>query len=103
VATGASALVAFNDLLAIGALQRLERRGVRVPADLSVVGYDDIFGSGFCNPPLTTVTSPTEDAGRRLVDLLLGRGPVSPPARLVLPVQLHVRESTGPHRSQPGP
>ena len=72
LASGASAFVAFNDLLAIGALQRLERRGVDVPGEISVVGYDDIFGSDFCHPPLTTVTGPVDEAGRALVDLLLG-------------------------------
>ena len=72
LASGASALVAFNDLLAIGALQRLERRGIDVPGEISVVGYDDIFGSDFCHPPLTTVTGPVDEAGRTLVDLLLG-------------------------------
>ncbi|NMH95506.1 LacI family transcriptional regulator, partial [Pseudonocardia bannensis] len=50
-------------LLAIGALQRLLRRGVDVPGAVSVVGYDDIFGSDFCNPPPTTLTGPAEQAG----------------------------------------
>jgi DNA-binding LacI/PurR family transcriptional regulator len=97
LASGASALVAFNDLLAIGVLQRLERRGVRVPAELSVVGFDDIFGSDFCHPPLTTVTSPVEEAGRVVIDLLLGSRAAH--AGLVLPTQLRVRDSTGPATS----
>ena len=96
--TGATALVAFNDLLAIGALQRLERRGIRVPQDVSVVGYDDIFGSDFCHPPLTTVTGPVEDAGRRVVDLLLGVVGGDPASRLTMPTQLKIRDSTGPVR-----
>jgi DNA-binding LacI/PurR family transcriptional regulator len=99
LASGASALVAFNDLLAIGVLRQLERRRVRVPDELSVVGYDDIFGSDFCHPPLTTVTSPAEEAGRALIDLLLGSREA--PAGLVLPTQLRVRESTGPPPSDP--
>ncbi|WP_061018474.1 LacI family DNA-binding transcriptional regulator, partial [Microbacterium sp. CCH5-D1] len=49
--TGATACVAFNDLLAIGMLIRLKERGVRVPEDMSIVGCDDIFGADFCNPP----------------------------------------------------
>ncbi len=96
LATGATAFVAFNDLLAIGVLQRLRARGVRVPADLSVIGHDDAFGADFCQPPLTTVAVPSEQAGRLLVDLLLeaisGRGP----RRLSVPTYLKVRESTGP-------
>jgi len=105
LASGASALIAFNDLLGIGALQRLERRGIPVPGEVSVVGYDDIFGSDFCHPPLTTVSGPVEDAGRSLVDLMLAAlnsglvRPGSPteagPQRLVLPTHLRIRDSTG--------
>ncbi|HWM60305.1 MAG TPA: LacI family DNA-binding transcriptional regulator [Pseudonocardia sp.] len=94
LSSGATALVAFNDLLAIGVLQQLERQRVQVPQQLSVVGFDDIFGAGFCHPPLSTVSSPAEDAGRALIDLLLGSA--APGARLVLPTRLTVRDSTGP-------
>jgi DNA-binding LacI/PurR family transcriptional regulator len=59
-----------------------------------VVGYDDIFGSDFCHPPLTTVSSPVERAGRAVVDLLLGAVVAHP--GLVLPADLRVRDSTGP-------
>jgi DNA-binding LacI/PurR family transcriptional regulator len=93
LATGATALVAFNDLLAIGVLRRLEERGIPVPGQISVVGFDDIFGADFCHPPLTTVAGPVEEAGRALVDVLLaGRdpGPV-----LTFPIHLRVRSSTG--------
>jgi LacI family repressor for deo operon, udp, cdd, tsx, nupC, and nupG len=58
-------------MLAIGALRRFAERNVRVPQDLSVVGCDDTFGSDFCNPPLTTLTAPTEQGGRVATDLLL--------------------------------
>ena len=95
LASGASALVAFNDLLAIGALQRLEQRGVAVPSAISIVGYDDIFGSDFCHPPLTTVAGPVEEVGRRLVDLLLGAVAGRPASMLTLPTQLRIRDSTG--------
>jgi DNA-binding LacI/PurR family transcriptional regulator len=94
MATGATALIAFNDLLAIGVLRRLGERGVDVPGQVSVVGYDDIFGADFCAPPLTTVAGPVEEAGRTLVDVLLaGREPVP---EITLPTHLHVRASTGP-------
>jgi DNA-binding LacI/PurR family transcriptional regulator len=109
LSSAATALVAFNDLLAIGVLQRLERRGINVPGQLSVVGFDDIFGADFCHPPLTTVTGPVEQAGRTLVDLLLAginaRATTAPESRtarssaqIVLPTQLRVRDSTGPRR-----
>ena len=55
---GATACIAFNDLLAIGMLARFRERGVDVPGDVSLVGCDDIFGADFCNPPLTTLTAP---------------------------------------------
>jgi DNA-binding LacI/PurR family transcriptional regulator len=95
LASAATALVAFNDLLAIGVLRRLEHRGVGVPADVAVVGYDDIFGADFCHPPLTTVTSPAEQAGRTLIDQLLAADGEHPARRVVLPTLLRVRDSTG--------
>ena len=94
--SGATALVAFNDLLAIGVLQRLRRRNVDVPGAISVVGHDDIFGADFCQPSLTTVHSDVEHAGRTLVDLVLGRIVSRPETPIVIPTQLVVRESTGP-------
>jgi DNA-binding LacI/PurR family transcriptional regulator len=94
MSTGATALIAFNDLLAIGVLRRLAQRGVAVPDEVSVVGYDDIFGADFCHPPLTTVAGPVDEAGRTLVDILLaGRVPVP---TITLPTHLRVRDSTGP-------
>ena len=93
--SGATALVAFNDLLAIGMLQRLRRRKVDVPGAISVVGHDDIFGADFCQPSLTTVHSDVEHAGRTLVDLVRGRIVSRPDTPIVIPAQLVVRESTG--------
>ena len=94
--SGATALVAFNDLLAIGVLQRLRRRNVDVPGAISVVGHDDIFGADFFQPSLTTVHTDVEHAGRTLVDLVLGRIVRRPDAPIVIPTQLVVRESTDP-------
>lgn len=104
--SGATALIAHNDLMAIGMLRRLAGRGVAVPADVSVVGYDDIFGADFCSPPLTTLAGPREDAGRALVDILLDHlDPLARDAtadhrsrRVVLPTHLAIRASTGPAR-----
>ena len=98
--SGATACIAFNDLLAIGMLMRLRERGVRVPDDLSIVGCDDIFGADFCNPPLTTLTAPIEQAGRVAVSILLARldPAIAPSVRqtATLPTHLTVRSSTGP-------
>ena len=98
LAIGATALVAHNDLLAIGMLGRLRERGVSVPGDVSVIGFDDIFGSEFCAPPLTTLAERVDDAGRRAVESLMMQMQRrdSQPAQLVLPTQLLVRASTGP-------
>ena len=96
---GVTACLVFNDLLAIGMLGRLLARGVDVPRDMSIVGCDDVFGADFCNPPLTTVTAPIEEAGRVAVTTLLGRIRPQPgtPARMrtLLPTHLTVRSSSG--------
>ncbi|MDR6867112.1 LacI family transcriptional regulator [Microbacterium resistens] len=102
--TGATACVAFNDLLAIGMLMRLRERGVRVPEDMSIVGCDDIFGADFCSPPLTTLTAPIEQAARMAVAILFDRlqaertvsGVPRHRQAAVLPTHLTVRASTGP-------
>jgi LacI family transcriptional regulator len=104
---GVTACIAFNDLIAIGALRRFAERGMSVPGDMSVVGCDDIFGADFCNPPLTTLTAPIEQAGRVATDMLFEQiawrtsGLVSAGTRLHerLPTYLTIRESTGPVRS----
>ncbi|MGN6325010.1 LacI family DNA-binding transcriptional regulator [Pseudolysinimonas sp.] len=98
--SGATACIAFNDLLAIGILERLRERGARVPEDLSVVGCDDIFGADFCHPTLTTLTAPIEQAGQVAVSMLLGGidSRVSSGLRrtATLPTHLTVRGSSGP-------
>lgn len=95
-----TACIAFNDLIAIGMLQRLRERGIKVPQDMSIVGCDDIFGADFCNPPLTTMASPIEQAGRVAVSMLLAQLNPLPMGgarhRSVMPTHLTVRGSTGP-------
>lgn len=102
LSTGATAMIAFNDLLAIGMLQRFHERGVRVPLDVSIVGCDDMFGSDFCNPPLTTIASPVEQAGRVAVSMLMAQlDPIhggTPRKLAVMPTHLKIRASTGPAR-----
>ncbi|MCC5033078.1 LacI family transcriptional regulator [Streptomyces sp. WAC 00631] len=105
LASGATAAIAHNDLLAIGMLRRLAERRVRVPEDISVVGYDDIFGADFCSPPLTTLGGSFTEAGRLAVDLLLGMRDAAwrseTASQVVLPSHLIVRESTGPAPRHP--
>jgi LacI family transcriptional regulator len=100
VASGVTSVVAFNDVMALGLLSRLQTRGVAVPDDLSVVGVDDIPLSGMVSPSLTTVGLAKERAGRQAVDLLLAllRDPErarDARTRRELAPQLLVRGSTG--------
>ncbi len=71
VASGATAVVAYNDLLAIGLMQELQAASVVVPDQISIVGFDDIFGADFTTPPLTTVRSPMTACGAAAAGLLL--------------------------------
>lgn len=97
VATGASAALAYNDLMALGLLSQLERRKIRVPEQFSVVGFDDIPMSAMASPALTTVSLPKDQAGRSAVELLLtlvdGTDPASTHRQLA--ATLVVRNSTG--------
>jgi LacI family transcriptional regulator len=72
VASPATALVAYNDLMAIGVLQGCRERGIRVPEDLAITGFDAIFGSELTTPALTTVATPLERIAARAVELLVG-------------------------------
>ena len=69
---GATAVVAHNDMLAIATIDRLERRGLRIPQDISVVGYDDVPLASHCRIRLTTVRSDAVEMGRRAVELAVG-------------------------------
>jgi LacI family transcriptional regulator, galactose operon repressor len=79
LATTATAALAFNDLVAIGLMSALEERGVQVPGELSVVGFDDIPFARYVNPPLTTAAVPVTELGvhawHRMWDLLNDRAP----------------------------
>jgi DNA-binding LacI/PurR family transcriptional regulator len=90
-----TAIMAANDLLALGAIQVARQRGVRVPEDLAVTGFDDFDFAEFVDPPLTTVRVPGYEMGRvgaeRLADPLEGQRWVE--RRTVLPVELCLRES----------
>ena len=98
---GATAVLAYNDLMAIGLIEGLLAAGARVPQDVSVVGIDDIMLSRLTRPKLTTVATPTGAAGRAAVDMLLAHGDDRrSTAHLHLQTELVIRDSTGPG---PGP
>ncbi|WP_405612824.1 LacI family DNA-binding transcriptional regulator [Streptomyces sp. NBC_01508] len=86
-----------NDQMAIGALHALERRGVRVPDDIAVTGFDGIPLSRIVRPPLTTVRQPMRRLGEEAVELLIHRlsDPTRPPVSLMLPVSVARRGSCG--------
>ncbi|MEP7310225.1 MAG: LacI family DNA-binding transcriptional regulator [Acidobacteriota bacterium] len=93
-----TAIVCFNDQMAIGAMDVLRRRGLVVPDDLSVVGFDDISFARYTVPPLTTIAQPVREIGQETVRLLLAivRGQTSSAVSVILPHRLVVRESTAP-------
>ncbi len=94
--SGATAVLAHNDLVALGILDRLRQRGVGVPDQVSVVGFDDIPAATHVTPALTTVAVPLQRLGRAAVDLLLETGGQAGAAPVTLPVALVVRSSSGP-------
>lgn len=91
------AIVCANDQTALGAIQELRAAGIRVPADVSVTGFDDIYLGAMLTPPLTTVHHPMRLLGERACSLLLERiADPSLPRRVErLPTRLVVRESCG--------
>ena len=91
------AIVCANDQMAIGAMRELQAAGIRVPADISVTGFDDIALGALLTPPLTTVHQPMRLLGERACDLVLARiaDPALPPRVERLPTELIVRESCG--------
>ena len=99
LAAGVTAVIAYNDVIALGLLSRLNARGIAVPAAISVLGFDDIALSAMVHPSLTTVGLPMKSCGRAGVDLLLSllRNPAGAGAtRRELGTHLMVRGSTGP-------
>lgn len=95
---GCTALFAQNDPIAIGSINALTSAGLRVPQDVSVVGFDGTSLSDFCTPRLTTVKVPLREIGARAVKVLLEQihGGEKQPEKIVLPVQLKFGESTAP-------
>jgi DNA-binding LacI/PurR family transcriptional regulator len=92
-----SAVFAADDEMAIGAMNALRAAGKHIPRDIAVVGFDDIAGARYIQPPLTTVRAPIERVGRESARLLIAaiRGAAPPAETLLLPVELVIRGSSG--------
>jgi LacI family transcriptional regulator len=96
-----TALFAFNDISALGAIRAIREQGLRVPEDVSVVGFDDIASAAYQNPALTTVRQPLYEMGQRAADMLVARmeRPGEPgPRTISLTPSLIVRGTTAPAR-----
>jgi LacI family transcriptional regulator len=95
-----TAIFCANDVLAIGALETLARRGLAVPGDVSVVGFDDIPMASLSAIDLSTVAVDLDRLGRRAVRHLADRArdPEVVPTRVVEPVELRLRGTHGPAR-----
>jgi DNA-binding LacI/PurR family transcriptional regulator len=94
-----TALFCANNLMTVGAIQALQDRKIRVPQDLSLIGYDDMEWWTLTHPPLTTVGQPVYDLGREAMRLLLaqiGSGVGRRRQRIVLKPELIIRASCGP-------
>jgi LacI family transcriptional regulator, galactose operon repressor len=95
-----TAIFAANDVTALETIAVARSLGLRVPDDLSVVGFDNVPESALGDPPLTTVEQPIQELGREAVRLLveLIEDPTRPAARVILPTRLVVRQSCRPVR-----
>ena len=99
-----TAIFCFNDIAAIGAIRALKDAGLRVPEDVSVVGFDDIQSAAYSTPSLTTVRQPLFEMGQRGAQILLERianREAPHPAEFVMAPELIMRESTGPAGARP--
>lgn len=95
----ATAVFCFNDLMAIGLLRELQAAGVKVPEEVSIIGFDNIFGSDFTTPPLSTIKSPLHESGAGALNRILEklREEDSLSEEPALRTELVLRGSTGPN------
>ena len=93
-----SAVVCFNDLMAVGAMGAFQKAGKKIPDDLSLISFDNTYLAEYANPPLSSLAQPGYELGRKgselLLDILDGKQNVSKPVQIILPVELVVRQST---------
>jgi LacI family transcriptional regulator len=97
-----TAIFAANDLSAFGAMDAARECGLRIPDDISIIGFDDIPKASYVYPRLTTVRQPLEQMGQVAVKMLLERieDQSRPPKKVALATQLIIRDSCGPYQTQ---
>jgi LacI family repressor for deo operon, udp, cdd, tsx, nupC, and nupG len=97
-----TAIFCFNDEMAMGAIEAARRHGLKLPSELSVVGFDDIRFAQCADPPLTTIAQPMREIGEGTVRLLLDilSGNPIPPISITLPHHLQIRSSTAAPRGE---
>ena len=96
-----TAIFCYNDMTALGALRQLHLRKMRVPEDVSLVGFDDLFIASYTQPPLTTVRQPRRRMGHLAMESLLKLIAGEDSSRVIkVPAELIVRESTAPPREK---
>jgi LacI family transcriptional regulator len=90
--------------MAMGAMDAVRNRGLRIPDDISILGFDNIPQSAMVFPPLTTVQQPLEQMGRVATQMLLGilKDPEKEHGRIELPTELILRESTSAPKDRAG-
>jgi len=93
-----TAILCVNDFMAVGVMRQLRERGLQIPRDVSVTGFDNIKLAEFCSPPLTTVHIPREHIGHIIFDNILGnsRSEHGSGREIVIDPELVLRDSTGP-------
>lgn len=93
-----TAVVAANDMMALGAMQEFKANGLTIPRDISLIGFDDIAFASLCEPALTTVCSPRVEIGRRAVEALMTtiKHPNQLGVEIRIPTYLITRKSTAP-------
>jgi DNA-binding LacI/PurR family transcriptional regulator len=92
-----TAVFCYNDLSALGAMRQIRNHGLRIPADISVVGFDDLYISQYIDPPLTTVRQPMRQMGRMAMETLLQIFAGAESGHdIKVPGELIVRQSTAP-------
>ncbi len=98
-----TAVFAYNDMSAIGAMQALKEAGLQVPQDVSVVGFDDVREASFYSPALTTVRQPLRKMGEIAAEIIVNRieGKEGPSDNVKVEPEFVIRQSTGPAKSLP--